>query len=180
MKIFYSGSVGSNDEIDMFIANTIPSLLQKTGHAVTTWIYNPDSTSPSEAFEDVAKQIVQADVFIGEMSRPSQTLGFELAYALNNTKPCLYLYYHNRRAQPGAMLLNSPSRLLKIHPYKEANLPKILQTFLAFSEAQQSSTRTSFMSTTKIDTFLSNESLRRGTSKGELIREILNQHIDEQ
>ena len=128
MNIFYAASVGSSDETDKYISKVIPKLLSEGGNWVYTSIYNPDQ-GDAEAIESIAEHIVAADVFIGEMSRPSQTLGFELAYALNNTKPSLYLYYEGKRAQPGTMLLHNPSRLLKIQSYTGENLPKILTSF---------------------------------------------------
>ncbi len=179
MHIFYSGAKGFSDpELNRLVEEIIPGLLTQRGHSVYVLLHDPKTQEQSKGFDQIAKQILSADAFIGEMSRASQTLGFELSYALNNTKPCLYLYHHTRNAQPGTVMLNNPSRLLKIKPYTDTNLEDTLDSFLAFSEVQSNTSRTSFMSTRKIDTFLNQESKSRGISKGELIREILSERAD--
>lgn len=179
MNIYYSAASGSsNHGQDELTCEVIPEILSHLSTMLYKNIYNPESSVITSDFTEVAENIVKADIFIGEMSRASQTLGFELAHALNHHKPCLYLYHEDRSAKPGTVLLHSPSRLMKIKAYNEKNIEKIIKNFIKFSEKHMNTSRTSFMSTRKIDEFLNIQSSRRGVSKGELIREVLSKAAD--
>ncbi len=180
MKIYYSAASGSSNTVqEDLTCVVIPKILSDQSGTLFSNIYNPEDSVNSSEITEVEAKIVNADIFIGEMSRASQTLGFELAYALNHHKPCLYLYHEERSAKPGAVLLHSPSRLIKIRAYNEKNIYKIINNFIKFSKKNMNTSRTSFMSTRKIDDFLNIQSRQRGVSKGELIREMLSKAVDE-
>lgn len=176
MKVFYATARGSSDKaIEELAVKTVPSVLKQLGHDVKIYIFDPDNADNNGAFDEIVEGIVAADVFIGEMSRASQTLGFQLSYALNNTKPALYLYAVGRKAKPGAVIGRNPSRLLKVKPYDASSAKHVLENFLSYAEEQLASVRTSFMSTRKIDSFISEKALLLGITKAEVIRQILSE-----
>jgi uncharacterized protein YunC (DUF1805 family) len=63
--------------------------------------------------------------------------------------------------------------LLRIKTYNDNNYKKVLDKFLRSAAKQLPSKRTSFMSTTKIDDFITLKAKELGISKGEAIRQIL-------
>lgn len=179
MNIFYTAaSGGSNAEIQNLVTVEIPSLLRQAGNEVYVAHYDPENPSNNDGFDDVARAIVRSDIFIGEMSRASQTLGFQLSYALHNTKPALYLYHVSTKAKPGSALTDNPSRLLKIKSYDGLSLKHVLDDFLKQATEQLNSVRTSFMSTRRIDAYVSERSKLFGVTKAEVIRQILDDAID--
>lgn len=129
-------------------------------------------------FDELIYRINNADAFIGEMSKSSQTLGFQLAHALQLSKPCLYLYNETDKGVPAGLIGNIPSRGLKIKSYSFHNYKKVVDNFLTFAEKQLFTARTSFMSTREIDEYITTVSRRQGISKGELIRQILHRDIE--
>lgn len=179
MKLYYATTKGQTDKhIEMLATETIPSILKEAGHDVFTYIYNPADPSHELSFDTLLSAILNADAFIGEMSRPSQTLGFQLASALSASKPTLYLYNSARNGKPDVSISNNPSRLLRINEYEtEASINRVVATFLKFADQQSRSTRTSFISTKRIDEFITSRSKKLGISKGEAIRQLLDDAI---
>lgn len=174
MKIFYASAKGTSDKsIEELAVKVIPAILTELGHEVQIFIYDPGQPTNNGSFDEAAEGIISADIFIGEMSRASQTLGFQLSYALNNTKPSLYLYNTATKAKPGKVLTDNPSRLLKIKSYDNASLKHALEGFISYATEQLSSVRTSFMSTKQIDRYISKRAQLLGLSKGEVIRQLL-------
>ena len=175
MRIFFASCVTENDDIQTQRITSAENALKARGHSVYSYVYNLSYLDDSRSFGDLAETILKCDAYIAEMSLPSQTLGFQIAFALNNTLPCLYLYDENTRGRPDAPLAGHPSRLLKITSYNDNNLARKVESFLLYAEKQMSTKRTSFMSTQGIDNFLDDESKRLGMHKAELIRQILHQ-----
>lgn len=172
MKIFFASST-----IDGTDHEEIVDYLKEKGHKVFHYLHDVNSPNDEYSYGNIIEEINQADVFIGEMSRASQTLGFQLAYALHISKPCLYLYGITEKGRPSGVIGDIPARGMKIKRHDKNNYKKILDEFIKFAEKQMFTARTSFMSTREIDSYLSSESHRQGISKGELIRQILHNAI---
>jgi uncharacterized protein YerC len=172
MRIFFASSTTEDGDEQ----NDVLSYLQSK-HQVFHYLHDLTTPNDTHSYNEIVEKINEADVFIGEMSRPSQTLGFQLAHALQLSKPCLYLYGITEKGRPAGLIGNIPSRGMKIKKYDSKNYKKVLDDFMEFAEVQMLTARTSFMSTREIDDFLSIESARQGTSKGELIRQILHKAI---
>lgn len=178
MDIVYSATKGhSSEEVEKLVSQRIPSYLKTLGHDVNIFLYNPSEPHDTESFDEIVEKILQADMFIAEMSRASQTLGFQFSFALANTKPSLYLYHASTKSEPGGILRNNPSRLLKIKDYDKSTYKNVLDSFVRFASQQQQTVRTSFMSTRKIDDSIQELSKEQGVSKGEVIRQLLNDSI---
>lgn len=153
--------------------------LQRLGHRVESYVYDQDDGREVGNFAMLSELLINSEAYIAEMSVASQTLGFQIAFALNNTKPCLYLYHASTRGRPGMPLADNPSRLLKIAEYNESTLDERLKAFLIYAQKQLSTARTSFMSTQEIDQFLNQRSHVLGIPKAELIRQILHDAIEQ-
>lgn len=174
MKIFFASS--NTDSANSAQQTLINYLMQK--HQVFHYSHVPQSPNDMYSFNELVERINAADVFIGEMSKPSQTLGFQLAHALQLSKPCLYLYDGINKGSPAGLIGNIPSRSLKIKKYNQENYKKVIDDFIQFAQKQLFTARTSFMSTREIDDYLTQESARQGISKGELIRQVLHKAIE--
>lgn len=178
MNIVYSATKGHKSaEIEELVVQRVPSYLRLLGHQVNILLYDPSKPDSTESFDETVKMILEADMFIAEMSRASQTLGFQFSFALANTKPSLYLYHSGTNSEPGSILRNNPSRLLKIKDYDKFTYKKVLDSFIGFADQQQQTVRTSFMSTRKIDDSIQELSKEQGISKGEVIRQLLSDSI---
>lgn len=152
--------------------------LKSDGHNLFHYINDSKSGESKYTFDQLIAEISNADVFIAEMSQSSQTLGFQLAHALQISKPVLYLYSPNHKNRPQGLIGNIPSRGLKIKHYTDANYIKVLEDFLEFAGKQMLTTRTSFISTKEIDEYVGKESKRLGISKGEALRQLLHKAIE--
>lgn len=178
MDIVYSATRGhGSKEVKKLVLQGIPSHLKTLGHNINVFLYDPNDPHDTESFDEIVEKITQADMFIAEMSRASQTLGFQLSFALTNTKPSLYLYHTGTKSEPGGILRNNPSRLLKIKDYDKSTYANVLDSFIRFASQQQQTVRTSFISTRKIDESIQELSREQGVSKGEIIRQLLNDSI---
>jgi len=98
MNIYFSCSVtgGRNDQK---IYKSIVDHLLKKGHFVpTAHLSGPDITGleivvdPIEVFERDTTWVKDCDALIAEVSTPSHGVGYELALALQLSKPVLCLY----------------------------------------------------------------------------------------
>jgi hypothetical protein len=104
-----------------------------------------DVEQDSDDYQDVLSRIRDADIFIGEMSRASQTLGFLLAYAISHQKPSLYIYDESTLGKPKSPILDNPSRLLAITDYSDGNISHKLKSFLTKAKKQLYSQRITFI-----------------------------------
>jgi hypothetical protein len=172
MKVFL---VSSSPKADNHSALLLKYL--QMNHEVFHYDHEYNEANDQYTFDDLVGEIASADVFVGEMSKASQTLGFQLSYALQLSKPSLYLYDSEQKGKPAGLIGNIPSRNLRIKSYDSKNLKNTIDEFMVFAERQMESARTSFMSTREIDEYLSSEAMRQGVSKGELIRQILHRSI---
>lgn len=174
MNIFYASATKSSDsELTKLVEVAIPQYLKNSRHKVNYYKYDPGKHDGFNSFQEINKQITNSDVYIGEMSRASQSLGFQLSYALSLSKPCLYLYHEKRSGIPDKLITENPSRLLRIKTYNKNSYKRVLLKFISSAEKQLPSRRTSFMSTSQIDDFIGETAKDNGVSKGEAIRQVL-------
>jgi hypothetical protein len=176
MKVFYV--YATNDKgINQARHNDLIQFLKSGGNLVDTYAYvitdNIERNFEDKDSTEIIKAIKNVDVFIGEMGKASQTLGFLLAFAVQNMKPSLYLYPSSYLGRPGKIITENPSRLITVEDYNCDNYQNKVTRFLSRAKKQMQTTRTTFVSTTQIDNFINQETKKTGQSKGEVIRRIL-------
>ncbi len=178
MKVFFASTYrDGTGELEQL--RSIVECLEKNDCIVYAMLYDRDNTEAYEKifpYDEVVAELEACDIFIGEMSRASQTLGFLLGMSISKTKPSLYLYKNEVKAKGVAPLNDNPSRLLSSVSYSQDSLEDTLRKFLKKAAGQLSSVRTSFMSTKSIDGFLSVQSKKLNIPKGELIRLALEEY----
>ena len=126
----------------------------------------------------ISEALQSSDIFIGEMSRPSQTLGFLLGQAINQKKPCLYIYDDSTQGKPRNTIQNHPSRLLLVQHYQQNQLKKILTNFLRKAEKQLLSDRITFVCSKAAREYIDRQSTKFGLAKGEIIRTIIEEKMN--
>jgi hypothetical protein len=173
MRVFFA-SCTAGDSQQRRISAVVGAI--ENDHQITgSYIYSLDKGDGAGEFSSIAGSILSSDIYIAEMSLPSQTLGFQIAFALSNGKPCLYLYDKETNGLPAVPISGHPSRLLKISDYSSDTLTRRLRAFYKLAKSQLASKRTSFMSTHEIDTYLEVEARKLGIPKAEIIRHALHQ-----
>jgi len=142
-------------------------------------VYQDKNEEMNHSSLDILNVLKGVDVFIGEMSGPSQTMGFLLAYSLQHGKPSLYFYPEDTSGKPAGPLFNNPSRLLSVRSFTDTNYGQIVSRFLRKAQKQLRSDRTTFVTTRYINDFLNWKTRKTGLSKGEVIRGILETAIED-
>lgn len=182
MKIFYTASIhnflnvgeSAGAEAIKIARDIVPELLRTYTNGKLVTYFADGAAEDEHSVSSVLADIRSADAFVGEMSLPSQTLGFELAYANLHFVPSLYLYHAAiPQVAPEALITKNPTRKLWVRAYEEGNLEHVIKGFIQMVERQMETARTSFMSTKEIDTFIGEMSDTKGVPKGEVIRQIL-------
>lgn len=180
MRVFYAFTSKSK-KIETRQRDII-NFISRKGHTIDSYNYilseNIDPESEDKSPEDIIERIKLSDIFIGEMGRASQTLGFLLSFAALQGKPSLYLYPKESSGKPGNLIFNNPSRLITVKSYTKKNIDSILSNFIDRSVKKNKSTRTTFISTIEIDNFINEKVNSTGLSKGEIIRSLLELSIN--
>lgn len=182
MKVFYSYiETIHKDEHERNVARIKRFLEKIPSIKVVEYKIDKADTEINDKSNRSSESLQASDIFIGEMSKPSQSLGFLLGLAINQKKPCLYLYDESTRyGKPKSVIKNRPSRLLVIKPYNQKNIKVILLNFLKKAEKQLLSDRITFVCSKAIKNYINNESKRSGIAKGEIIRTIIEDKINQE
>lgn len=85
-------------------------------------------------FTEVEKLIRQCDIFVAELTEPSPSVGYEIGYAIANSKPVLILRDENSQGTLGAPFRANSSKLITILKYNEDNLKHELEKFIRKAE----------------------------------------------
>lgn len=175
MKIFLCVAFKSSSKDQERISNLL-NCFDQTKHSLDKYFF--DVNEDSDDYSDVLKRIREADVFIGEMSRASQTQGFLLSYALSHQKPSLYLYDETTYGRPKSPIINNPSRLLTVSAYEGIGMSKMTNNFLNKAETQLYFQRITFICSKEIYEYIDTKSKKLDLAKGEVIRSLLEKAID--
>ena len=89
----------------------------------------------SRYFRKVEMLIRQCDVFIAELTEPSPSVGYEIGYAVANSKPILILRNEDATGTLGAPFRANAGKQIKISEYKDIrSLQLEIEKFLRKSE----------------------------------------------
>lgn len=121
MKIYFACSItgGRHDE-DRY--QKIVSALMSDGHQIpTAGLVGSDvkelegGIPPIEVYQRDTSWILDCDMLIAEVSTPSHGVGYEIAFALNHSKPVICLYQDGKPVSK--MILGNTDSNLKIFAY---------------------------------------------------------------
>ncbi len=158
MKVHFMGDPrGDKDTYKKVI-----DVIEKTGNTlVTDYILHRDQESVEKETEAESELFIKkstswikkADVIIFDVSLPSVSVGFDVATALNYSKPVIVIY--NRQAQ--SLVLNSlkglNSERMQILSYDMSTLAETLELALDFAE-ESNDIRFNFFVTPAINAYL--------------------------
>ena len=122
MNIYFSCSItgGRNDQK---IYKSIVDHLLQNGHNVPTAHLSEQNVTgleaivdPVEVFERDVNWVEDCDVLIAEVSTPSHGVGYEVALALEKSKPVLCLHRQNLRVSK--MITGNTKPTMRVSSYK--------------------------------------------------------------
>lgn len=121
MNIYFSCSITGGRQ-DQAVYGSIVSALKVDGHEVPTAVLADQDILDIEAVtsaEDVYKRDIAwldaCDAVVAEVSTPSHGVGYEIAYALDHSKPVLCGYQAGKRVSK--MLTGNDHPLIKVTEY---------------------------------------------------------------
>lgn len=114
MKIYFAGSIrGGRDDVNLYLQ--IIEHLRKHGEVLTEHIGNKKLELTGENNKDDnfihhrdIKWILQSDIIVAEVSKPSLGVGYEIGRAIENSKRVLCLYRPQKGKKLSAMIAGSP------------------------------------------------------------------------
>lgn len=92
-----------------------------------------DDEEVSKYFSNTLKRIRNCDIFVADDSHPSSAIGYEIGYAVGNSKPVLILRQEDVPG-PGVPFRGNPSKLLNVVQYNEDTLESQMEKFLKKAE----------------------------------------------
>jgi predicted HicB family RNase H-like nuclease len=184
MKVYFTSSITG---LNKFRKNCekVSQILRKNRHKVCedflkiTKEQDRKETEKKSDFiyEYIIKKINEADIFIGEMSYRSTPVSYQLTYALEHKKPCLYLYEKDNGNPVHAVFKGNPSKYLTIIEYEAVDLEDIIDGFIKKSKKLMMR-RFNFLIPAELDDKLRIKAAIEGVSKGEYLRKIIEDKID--
>ncbi len=179
MKVFFTSSITG---LKKFRKNCeiVSDILRKLGNQVQDHFLRiskkndrkETETDSKHVFDYITRRIKEADAFIAEMSFRSAPVSYQLTYALEQNKPSLYLYDKEKGNPVHAVYKGNPSKYLTIQSYDKGNIEKVLKEFLKKSE-KLLMRRFNFILPAQMDDYLRIRAAVENTSKGELLRGII-------
>ena len=133
-KVYFAGSIRGG-RVDAALYQRIIEYIKKTDVVLTEHIGDLSLSLLEQGrdkdaliYEQDTAWLRECDVLIGECTCPSLGVGYELAYAEKNGKPC-HIFYDKSKAELSAMLTGDSYFI--IHPYeKEEDIYPILDSIL--------------------------------------------------
>lgn len=140
MKVHFMGSPGGDKDLYRRIIATLGHLGYDvvTHHILSRTQEQVAREQEREAAAYVKRSqswVSEADVVIFEATRPTISLGFEIAFAVQSRKPTIVLYHEKRVDAPltiGNYIKGLQSDDLRVEGYNDHNLDGILEDAIEF------------------------------------------------
>ncbi len=183
MKIYFTASVSGKQELLVNYKNIIAAL-EKEGHdVISDHILNIEPKDlDAETVEDrishhgqVSKWITETDMTVAEVSNPSVSVGYEIAMALEKSKPVLAL--HERKKAPPA-LLGERSEKFILSTYNLDDLSQTIKTSIEYLIDQQD-TRFNFFISPTHQNYLDWIAKNRRIPRSVFLRRLIDNHMKE-
>jgi nucleoside 2-deoxyribosyltransferase len=124
MKIYFSGSIyGGREKLDDY--KKLIKELSKFGEVLNpevaddTILEDEKKVSDERTFENLEKEMNEADFIFGEFTIPSLGVGYEIGYADSHEKKIIGIY--DKTITPKITTMFRGNKRLKIIPYKDIN-----------------------------------------------------------
>ncbi len=121
-KVYFAGSIRAGRE-DADLYKTIIDYIKETDTVLTEHVgdlslsaFEQDADADAAIYLQDTAWIRECDLLIGECTRPSLGVGYELAYAEKYEKPC-YIFYRKSECELSAMIKGDS--YYKVFPYED-------------------------------------------------------------
>ena len=108
-KIYFAGSIRGG-RVDAELYHRIITYIQKTDIVLTEHVgalQLQESKSDMSIYDQDTSWLLESDLLVGECTRPSLGVGYELAFAEAHGKP-VHIFYDRSKTQLSAMLTGNP------------------------------------------------------------------------
>jgi 2'-deoxynucleoside 5'-phosphate N-hydrolase len=133
MNIYFSCSITGGRQ-DQQVYHAIVDTLVKAGHQVPTAhlaradvMEKETSVDPSDVYHRDVNWVLGCNALIAEVSTPSHGVGYEIALALERSKPVLCCYQHGRRVSKMITGNDMPTLQVVVYHSLDDLLPAIHQ-----------------------------------------------------
>lgn len=117
---------------------TISKILQSNGYEVwddfnhMSWEETQEKTEEEmkKYYVEVQRKIRKADIFVAEISKASSSVGYEIGYAVANSKPTLLLRHEEAPGGLGVSFRGNSAKVVTILDYDLENLDRQIEKFL--------------------------------------------------
>ena len=139
-KVYFAGSIRGG-RVDAALYQRLIAYIQRTDTVLTEHVGCPEQNAlelgrekDKAIYAQDTAWLRESDLLIAECTCPSLGVGYELAYAEAQGKPCC-IFYDRSKAQLSAMLTGNP--YFHIYPYEsEEDIFRALDEILASSPTQ--------------------------------------------
>ena len=133
-KVYFAGSIRAGRE-DADLYKKMIDHIKKTDTVLTEHVgdlalsaFEQDTDADTAIYEQDTAWIRECDLLIGECTRPSLGVGYELAYAEKYGKPC-HIFYRKSECELSAMIKGD--RYYHVYPYENVEeMLSIIDTVL--------------------------------------------------
>jgi nucleoside 2-deoxyribosyltransferase len=142
------------------------------------WFDQNQNLDPSQIYEKSLQEIRNCDIFIAESTNGSTGVGQQISYALAQKKPTIILLDKSfNEANKSLFLKGLKSPNYQIEYYKNKEELSSILTLISQKFQMDRLQKFNFISTAKTNDILEKESLKKGISKSELLRQIISEWI---
>ena len=182
MKVYFSCS---SSEIGKYkdVYQEIEEAIRLRGHSIVSdWLEKvvakiregketSKGVEPNKLRKEAISSIENSDILIAEVSLPSSSVGYQIAYALSLKRPVLCLYSTEfGEMKPPQVINANDSSLLYIKSYQRANLKETIKKF--FENVPQSRLiKFNFIISPEIENYLDWVTNIKRQSKSDYLRE---------
>lgn len=183
MKVYFTTSIKDADKNDNI--NTILKTIKELGHSVEQ--YNDKKRSEAaktdadsvNAYKYFTSAIKKCDFVVAEISEQSASVGYEIAFALEEKKPVLVLYEETKARSLSALFRGNKSRHLKVRKYKGDREIESAVKFFVNDVNEIIDTKFILIIPPSIDQYLEWNVKERGIPKAEVTREAIEKAMNE-
>ena len=182
MRVHFMATVTGNQER----YKTIVDVIESHGHTLVTDHYlhrkiseiKQESVAESELYaRRVQNWLKQADVVIFEATLSDVNVGFELALAMNMSKPVIVMHHKTDGNEPFS-LKGIHSDRLQLLPYDEKILDEMLVIALEYAQ-ETSDVRFNFFITPTISTYLDWVAKEKKIPRSVFLRRLIEREMEE-
>lgn len=185
MKIYFLGTFSKLDEYEDNYRQIV-EVLESKGHKVLSdhilmdkaKIKELDKSDQRAYFRKMQSRIKSADVMVAEVSFPTASIGYEIAYALENEKPVLVLRQMDNSQKLGAIFEGNTSEKFIVREYSLDNLEQIITKNIGIMK-EMLDVRYNFFITREIVHYLNHVAKTKRIPRSVYIRNLIEHEIDD-